>query len=184
LDIETREIRAFQEFAQLDDGEIDELRANLRPIILRQGSTLFRQGDHDTSIYLLVQGTVDVCVTLPDAGEWANAGSTVATLEAKTVFGELGLLLGVPRTATIIARRDTACWQITQESFYAAIEEGEVWAARLALAVASALARRFVSARAELTRQVIRLEPGAPEPTQKVRELVQLRTRLLAEWSF
>jgi CRP-like cAMP-binding protein len=184
LSIETGEIRAFQEFAQLDDGEIDELRANLRPIILSQGSMLFHQGDYDASLYLLAEGMVDVCVTLPDTGERANARSTVATLEAKTVLGELGLLLGVPRTASIIARSDTVCWQITQQSFYTAIERGNPWAARLALAVASALARRFVSARAEVTRQVIQLEPGAPEPTRKIRELVQLRTRLLAEWSF
>jgi CRP-like cAMP-binding protein len=184
LSIEPGEVRAFQIFAQLDDGEIDQLRANLRPIILPQGSMLFRQGDHDTSLYLLIEGMVDVCVTMPDAGERANLASTVATLEAKTVLGELGLLLGVPRTATIIARSDTVCWQIARESFYAAIERDDVWAARLALAVASALARRFVSARAEVTRQVIQLAPGGGEPARQVRELVQLRTRLLAEWSF
>ncbi|MCA1693624.1 MAG: cyclic nucleotide-binding domain-containing protein [Actinobacteria bacterium] len=184
MTIEPRAVRAFKDFAQLDDGAIDELRANLRPIVVPRGSTLFRQGDHDASIYLLVEGIVDVYVTLPEAGKRADSGPTVATLEAKTVLGELGLLLGVPRTATIVARTDTVCWQITQESFSAAVERGEVWTTRLALAIASVLARRFVVARAEVTRYVGQLEPGSPEPARKVAELAQLRTRLLAEWSF
>jgi CRP/FNR family transcriptional regulator, cyclic AMP receptor protein len=184
LSIETDQIRAFPEFAELDDSEIDELRAHLQPIALSPGSMLFRQGDQDTFLYLLAEGTVDVCVTLPDTGERANTRSTVATLEAKTVLGELGLLLSMPRTASIIARSDTVCWQITQQSFYAAIDRGDPWAARLALAIASTLARRFVSARAEVTRHIIQLESEAPESAPKVRELVELRSRLLAEWSF
>jgi CRP-like cAMP-binding protein len=184
LNIEIKEIRTFQEFAQLNDDELDELRANLRPIILGQGGTLFHQGDCDTSLYLLAEGMVDVCVTMPDTAGRAGTRSTVATLEAKTVLGELGLLLGVPRTASIVAGSETVCWQITQENFYAAVERGHTWAARLALAVASTLARRFVSAREEVARHIIQLEPEAHEPARKVRELVQLRARLLAEWSF
>lgn len=184
MSIDPGAVRTFQEFAQLDDGAIDELRANLRPIALPQGSTLFRQGDYDASLYLLVEGMVDVCVTLPEAGGEADVGHTVATLEARTVLGELGLLLGVPRTATIVTRTDTVCWQITRESFYAGVERGEVWTTRLALAVASVLAHRFVLARAEVTRHAVQLEPGATEPARRGRELAQLRTRLLAEWSF
>jgi CRP-like cAMP-binding protein len=184
MNIDTAEIRAFQEFAHLSDAEIDQLRANLRPIILSQGSTLLRQGDHDTSLYLLVDGMVDVCVALHDASGRTDSWSTVATLEARTVLGELGLLLGMPRMASIIACSDTVCWQITQDSFYVAIERGNAWAARLALAVASTLARRFVKAHDEVIRQITHLEPEAAEPAQRVTELAQLRTRLLAEWSF
>lgn len=87
---------------------------------------LFRQGNHGTSLYLLVEGMVDVSVTLPRAGERANPGSTVATLEAKTVLGELGLLLGASSTASIIARSDRVCSQITRGSFYAVIDLGDV----------------------------------------------------------
>jgi hypothetical protein len=109
---------------------------------------------------------VDVCVTLPRVDERANPRSTVATLEAKTVLGEVDLLLGLPSTASIIAR-STVCSQITRGSFYAAIDLGDVWAARLALAVASTLAR--------LSSVHVPKSPLGSSSSR--RELVQLRTR-------
>ena len=54
------------------------------------------------------------------------------------------------------------------------------WAARLALAIASELARRFVDVQAEINQ----LEAGANGPAHKPAELARLRTRLLAEWAF
>ena len=53
-------------------------------------------------------------------------------------------------------------------------------AARLALAIASELARRFVDVQAEINR----LDAGANGPAHKPAELARLRTRLLAEWTF
>jgi CRP-like cAMP-binding protein len=96
------------------------------------------------------------------------------------VIGELGLLLDVPRTATVVASTDAVCWELTQQTFYSAIERSEAWAARLALAIASELAGRFVDVSAELTR----LDANGGGPTPKPAELAQLRTRLLAEWAF
>ena len=104
----------------------------------------------------------------------------MATRRARTVIGELGLLLDVPRTATVVASTDAVCWELTQQTFYSAIERSEAWAARLALAIASELAGRFVDVSAELTR----LDADAGGPAPKPAELAQLRTRLLAEWAF
>ena len=127
----------------------------------------------DASLYLLIEGSVDI-VEAPDDGR------PVATRRARTVIGELGLLLNVPRTATVVASTDAVCWELTQQTFYSAIERSEPWAARLALAIASELAGRFVDVSAELTR----LDADGSGPAPKPAELAQLRTRLLAEWAF
>ncbi len=173
MGIDPADARAFPAFAQLDDRSVDDLRARLRPIRLRPGETLFRQGETDASLYLLIEGSVDI-VEAPDDGR------PVATRRARTVIGELGLLLNVPRTATVVASTDAVCWELTQQTFYSAIERSEPWAARLALAIASELAGRFVDVSAELTR----LDADAGGPAPKPAELAQLRTRLLAEWAF
>jgi len=171
MSIDPAAARAFPAFADLDDRSVDDLRARLRPIRLRPGGTLFRKGDANASLYLLIEGSVDI-VEAPDDGR------PVATRAARTVIGELGLLLNVPRTATVVAGTDVLCWELTQQAFSAAIERGEPWAARLALAVASELAARFVDVRVELTRL------DADGHAHKPAELEQLRTRLLAEWAF
>lgn len=173
MGIDPADARTFPAFAQLDDRSVDDLRARLRTIRLRPGETLFRQGETDASLYLLIEGSVDI-VEAPDDGR------PVATRRARTVIGELGLLLNVPRTATVVASTDAVCWELTQQTFHSAIERSEPWAARLALAIASELAGRFVDVSAELTR----LDADAGGPVPKPAELAQLRTRLLAEWAF
>ena len=171
MGIDPADARAFPGFAQLDDRSIDDLRARMRSVRLRPGETLFHRGEQDASLYLLFRGEVDIIET---DGERA-----VATRRARTVIGELGLLLDVPRTATVVAATDVLCWEITQQAFSAAIERGEPWAARLALAVASELAARFVDVRSELTRL-----DATNGPAHRPAELEQLRNRLLAEWAF
>jgi CRP-like cAMP-binding protein len=174
MNIDRAEARAFPAFAHLDDRSLDDLRARLRLIPLRAGETLFRQGDRDAALYLLVEGSVDIVQT-------AGADERpVATLRARTVVGELGLLLNVPRTASVVARTDAVCWELTQHTFSSAIERAEPWAAQLAVAIASELARRFVDAQAEITQ----LDAGADGPVHQPAELARLRTRLLAEWAF
>ena len=170
--IDPAEARTFPGFAGLDDRSLDDLRARTRPIRLQPGETLFRRGDAHAALYLLIRGSVDIVET--------DGDRPVASRRARTVIGELGLLLDVPRTATVVAGTDVLCWEITQQAFSAAIERGEPWAARLALAVASELAGRFLDVRAELTR----LDAEAGALAQRPAELEQLRARLLAEWAF
>ena len=172
MSIDPADARAFPGFARLDDRSIDDLRTRMRSVRLRPGETLFHRGEQDASLYLLFRGEVDIIET---DGERA-----VATRRARTVIGELGLLLDVPRTATVVAATDVLCWEITQQAFSAAIDRGEPWAARLALAVATELAARFVDVRGELTR----LDTTTNGPAHRPAELEQLRNRLLAEWAF
>jgi putative ABC transport system ATP-binding protein len=179
MSIDPADARAFPGFADLDARSVDDLRSHLRSIHLQQGETLFRQGDHDAALYLLVEGSVDIVQT-PSAGDRPEDRRPVATRRARTVLGELGLLLNVPRTATVVASTDVVCWELTQHTFSSAIERSEAWAARLALAIASELARRFVDVQAEINQ----LDAGANGPAHKPAELARLRTRLLAEWAF
>jgi len=70
----------------------------------------------------------------------AKASQVVATLTAPDVFGEMGLLTGEPRKATVVAVEETECWRVTKEAFHA------VLAARPALAeeISRILAQRDV----------------------------------------
>ncbi len=73
-----------------------------RSVELDAGATLFRQGDPSDLIYVIDRGRVDILREHPD-------GTTElrATLGAGEYFGEFGPMLGLPRSATVVARDAT-----------------------------------------------------------------------------
>jgi glucose-6-phosphate 1-dehydrogenase len=66
----------------------------LKPVVFRPGELVIRKGEIGRELYLISRGEVEV---LDDAGK------VVATLGEGNFFGEIGLLMSTPRTATIRA---------------------------------------------------------------------------------
>lgn len=76
------------------------------------GECPVRQGDAGDSFYIIKRGTVDVIVE--KAG---GDGVVVATLGPGNIFGEMSLLTGAVRTATIRVKDDAEFVVIDRESF-------------------------------------------------------------------
>lgn len=75
-----------------------------------EGDTLISQGGEDNDMFLLVEGAVNVLVTI-DGKE-----VLVASMQAGDYFGEMSLLTGEPRTATIRAATAGAAYRIHREA--------------------------------------------------------------------
>jgi CRP-like cAMP-binding protein len=74
-----------------------------------------RQGAVAHWLYLIVSGSAEVSVETP-AGK-----SIVGALEAGAIFGEMGMLTGAPRSATVTARTDTICYRLDKAGFESVI---------------------------------------------------------------
>jgi glucose-6-phosphate 1-dehydrogenase len=74
---------------------LNALSLVLKPVVVEAGQTILRKGDTGQEMYLICRGDVEV---LGDRGE------VVKQLGAGDYFGEIGLLLAQPRTATVRAR--------------------------------------------------------------------------------
>ncbi|MDQ1686738.1 MAG: family transcriptional regulator, cyclic receptor protein, partial [Frankiaceae bacterium] len=83
------------------------------------GEVIVREGDTADALYVLVEGEVDV----EAKGEAAQAHH-LRTMGPRTYFGEIGLLRGVPRTATVRATEPCLLWRISAEDFRSALESG------------------------------------------------------------
>jgi CRP-like cAMP-binding protein len=76
------------------------------------GECPVRQGDAGDSFYIIKKGSVDVIVE-----KTPGEGVVVATLGPGNVFGEMSLLTGAVRTATIRVKEDAEFVVIDRESF-------------------------------------------------------------------
>src|SRR5271156_5915825 len=96
----------------LSPEAIEELFPLIRTRSLPTGAVLFRAGDPGDSLYIVERGAVDVF-----ADEQGAPGKKLAQLGQGKAFGEMALLSGKPRTATIVAAEDTALLQISKHDF-------------------------------------------------------------------
>ena len=95
LDLVDR-IRSFLIFLSAPDTFFASIGKHLRPQLHSPHDHILTEGDDAKAMYWLVRGAV--AVTSRD-GE-----ATYVELKPGAVFGEIGILMDVPRTATIIAR--------------------------------------------------------------------------------
>jgi CRP-like cAMP-binding protein/small-conductance mechanosensitive channel len=102
-------------FAALSDEERDRLAEALVSAPFVQGDTITRQGAVAHWLYLLVAGEADVW------SEHAGGRTHVALLKPGAVFGEMGLMTGEPRRATITARTDVECLRLDKAAFEAVL---------------------------------------------------------------
>ena len=93
-----------------------EERAALAEDLVRlpyaQGDTLFRQGESGDSLYILASGRVRIM----DESE-SGVRTHLAELAAPSYFGEMGLLTGQPRRATVAAAEPLLCYRIGKPAF-------------------------------------------------------------------
>lgn len=102
-----KDIKVFKEFSrQSHDAQLAELCRNLRLQFLPENKVLFEQGDRGDSYFIVLEGSVDVLVRVVDASNGVEHKKKVAVLRRGDAFGDLSLLYGAPRNATVRTRED------------------------------------------------------------------------------
>jgi CRP-like cAMP-binding protein len=109
-----------QPFLQLlDDAQADKLLASARMLRFGRGEKVIEQGATGDSMFILLNGEAHVFVN-------ANGvDNLVATLRTGDYCGEMSLLTGEPRSATVIARSDCEMWEIDKEVFAEVLQKNE-----------------------------------------------------------
>ncbi|MBA4088630.1 MAG: oxidoreductase [Novosphingobium sp.] len=74
-----------------------------------KGDTIFEKNDPGSSLFAIASGSVHVRLD-------ANDPSKVVAIPAGTIFGEVGLISGRKRGATIVAAEDTICVEISRNA--------------------------------------------------------------------
>jgi putative peptide zinc metalloprotease protein len=94
-------------FQDLSPAELDLLLARLVPLEVATGETIIRQGESGERFYVVRSGALEV----------QRDGQPLARLGAGEAFGEIALLLDVPRTATVTAVEPTRLLALEAHDF-------------------------------------------------------------------
>lgn len=93
------------------------------------GAVVVHEGDPADALYVVVSGELAVHAR----GE-AGTDRQLRTLGARSYFGEIGLLRGLPRTATVEALEPTVLWRLSGDDFLGTLESARPSSSVLAVA--------------------------------------------------
>jgi CRP-like cAMP-binding protein/small-conductance mechanosensitive channel len=127
-------LQGMELFAKLKPDELTALAGDLREQPFAPGEALCRQGEAADSLYLLEQGRVSVRVASD------GAEREVAQLGEGAFFGEMGLMTGEPRSATVEALTHVSGLRLDKAAFQRLLTRRP----ELAEAIAEVLADRRV----------------------------------------
>lgn len=127
-------LKDMELFAHLQPAELRRLAADLKDVPFAPGEALCRQGDAGDSLYILSRGRVSVRVSA-DGGE-----RELAQLGTGSYFGEMALMTGEPRSATVLALDHVDAYRLEKPAFRHLLQLRP----ELAEAVAEVLAERRV----------------------------------------
>lgn len=95
-------------FASLEMEEKNELAAQLEQRQVRAGQQIVQQGAEGSSLYVVAEGLMEVRVRFEEDGPERK----VAQVGPGDFFGEMSLLTGAPRSATVITLTDAVIYKI------------------------------------------------------------------------
>jgi CRP/FNR family cyclic AMP-dependent transcriptional regulator len=116
-------------FSGLDDRELEQIAGSMRERKFSAGDTVTQEGAGGAGFFVVESGEAEVTVD----------GEARGTIGAGDYFGEIALLTGSDRTATITAKTDMQCWGMTPWDFRPLVESNSAIAWKLLTAMADKL---------------------------------------------
>ena len=79
---------------------------NIATTHYKKGEAIITEGDYSNGVFFIISGAVKVTKKTP------NSEVVLATQGKNTIFGEMNLIDGKTRSASVIATEDTYCYQL------------------------------------------------------------------------
>jgi len=128
-------LEQIEMLSSLSSEERVQLASFMRLAPFGRGEVITRQGATAHWLYVLTKGEVEVKIRGENGAE-----KLVTRMCAPNVFGEMGVVTGEPRTASVIAASEVECYRLDKEAFQKVLKRRP----HIAESVSNVMARRRV----------------------------------------
>jgi CRP-like cAMP-binding protein len=161
LDTVIRFLVTTPQLAGLDQAERAEVVRIMEVQRLQDSEAVFREGEIGDAWYVLFEGRAEV---VKETG--SGSGQRIALLEPGACFGEMAILDGSPRSATVKAVGPLTIFRFRRKEFEELLDDGSLAAYKLVHAMARSLSER----QRQLTRQICDLMEREAATGQSARD--------------
>jgi CRP/FNR family cyclic AMP-dependent transcriptional regulator len=147
---ETDLLRKIPMLAKLDASKLKLLAFTSEILTFENNDIIFHVGDAADCAFVIMEGAVDILT------DTENGPIVELTLQQNQLFGELALLNGVPRNATLRAQGKIKIMKITADMFLTLLTENSAMALDVIRQISNKLAKSHHRVRIlqqELSRQ-------------------------------
>lgn len=151
-------------FMKLTPMELAEIIHIVKVEKYKAGDLVFEEGDAGDAWYVLYKGAVEV-IKNDEAG-----GKKINELSPRACFGEISILDGLPRSASIRATEDSEVIRIPRKGFAELLDDNHLVAYKLLHEMAILLAKRQRTATLKLSELL--LANGINEIHEEIKSLI------------
>ncbi|MCL2706218.1 MAG: diguanylate cyclase, partial [Spirochaetaceae bacterium] len=142
-------------FSNLDEAELNILVSRMKKAQFNRGETVFREGEEGDTMYVILNGNINIFVPLANGTE-----ITLATIEKGNFFGDMAIIENAPRSASCKAVESCDLIALSRSDFYDIIRHHPETALKILYRMMNIMAERFKTSGAALS-EMVRWGEGA-----------------------
>ncbi|HEU4995551.1 MAG TPA: cyclic nucleotide-binding domain-containing protein [Gemmatimonadaceae bacterium] len=129
-------------FKDLDAAERGDVARVIEMQRLQDAEAVFNEGDDGDAWYVVFDGRAQVLKRMDGSGAAGSKATQIAVLDSGACFGEMAILDGLARSASVVAIGPLTVLRLRRERFAALLDQGSLGAYKLIAAMARTLSQR------------------------------------------
>jgi CRP-like cAMP-binding protein len=162
-------------FKHLDEDERAEFEELSEPVRFEAGQRIFEEGAPEERLYVITSGTIEVYKSV-----FPGRRQRLATIEAPTVVGEMGLLTEPRAAASVEAMTMVEAHGVGRDRLLEMLDADSPAACKLVYEIGRTLAERMAATNETVAEVISRLENAVG----RSEDIDVFRDQLIQDWSF
>ncbi len=133
-------LKSITMLSKFTDQDLTILQSYLSTFTSTDGDIIFKQGDQADKLYFLIQGRVNIIIKIP-----GHPPKVIGNLCRGNIFGEMAIMDGKPRSASVVADGSIKCYTILVEDLFCLNTNHPILSYNLLIGIGLELSKRIRS---------------------------------------